>query len=96
MQSYHTSALIISVRIIGPYSVPRLINKPNRCHYITLIVHYSHKLWKSLHLYIYISVLTCRKTIINASTSVPPNASKIAVKKDSDVTVSVSMFELEI
>ena len=36
---------------------------------------------------IYNSVLTCRQHIINSSASAPPNATKIAVKKVSDVVV---------
>ena len=38
-------------------------------------------------IYIYNSVLACRQHIINSSASAPPNATKIAVKKDSDVDV---------
>ena len=40
-----------------------------------------------IHLYIYNSVLTCRPHIINSSASAPPNATKIAVKKSSEVVV---------
>ena len=39
------------------------------------------------HIYIYNSVLTCRQHIINSSASAPPNVTKIAVKKVSDVVV---------
>ena len=39
---------------------------------------------------IYHSVMTCRQTITNSTVSAPPNATKITVKKVSDV--SVSMF----
>ena len=39
------------------------------------------------HIYIYNSVLTCRQNIINSSASAQLNATKIAVKKDSDVDV---------
>ena len=37
----------------------------------------------------YNSVLTCRQTIINSAASAQPNATKIAVKKVSDVNVSM-------
>ena len=39
-------------------------------------------------IYIYNSVLTCRQNIINSSASAPLNATKIAVKKVSDVEMS--------
>ena len=42
---------------------------------------------KTKSIYIYNSVLTCRKNIINSSASAPLNATKIAVKKVSDVDV---------
>ena len=45
-------------------------------------------------IYIYNSVLTCRQHIINSSASVPPNATKIAVKKVSDVVVCMFGPEL--
>ena len=45
-------------------------------------------------IYIYNSVLTCRQHIINSSASVPPNATKIAVKKVSDVDVCMFGPEL--
>ena len=44
-------------------------------------------LYKLFNIYIYNSVLTCRQHIINSSASAPPNATKIAVKKVSDVVV---------
>ena len=40
------------------------------------------------------SVLTCQQTIINSTASAPPNATKIAVKKVSDVNVSMFGPEL--
>ena len=46
------------------------------------------------HIYIYNSVLTCRPHIINSSASAPPNATKIAVKKGSDVVVCMFGPEL--
>ena len=46
------------------------------------------------NIYIYNSVLTCRQHIINSSASAPPNSTKIAMKKDSDV--DVCMFEPEL
>ena len=45
-------------------------------------------------IYIYNSVLTCRQHIINSSASAPPNATKIAVKKVSDVDVCMFGPEL--
>ena len=45
-------------------------------------------------LYIYKTVLTCRQHIINSSASAPPNATKIAVKKVSDVDVCMFGPEL--
>ena len=39
-------------------------------------------------------VLTCRQNIINSSASTPLNATKIAVKKVSDVDVCVFVPEL--
>ena len=45
-------------------------------------------------IYIYNSVLTCQQTIINATASAPPNATKIAVKKVSKVKVSMFGPEL--
>ena len=45
-------------------------------------------------IYIYNSVLTCRQHIINSSASAPLNATKIAVKKDSDVDVCMFGPEL--
>ena len=44
--------------------------------------------------YIYNSVLTCRQHIINSSANAPPNATKIAVKKGSDVVVCMFGPEL--
>ena len=46
-------------------------------------------------IYIYNSVLTCRQHIINSSASAPPNATKIAVKKVSDVDVCMFGPELQ-
>ena len=46
------------------------------------------------NIYIYNSVLTCRQHIINSSASAPPNATKIAVKKVSDVDVCMFGPEL--
>ena len=46
------------------------------------------------NIYIYNSVLTCRKNIINSSASAPLNATKIAVKKVSDVDVCMFGPEL--
>ena len=46
-------------------------------------------------IYIYNSVLTCREHIINSSASAPPNATKIAVKKVSDVDVCMFGPELQ-
>ena len=48
-------------------------------------------------IYIYNSVLTCRQHIIyiNSSASAPPNATKIAVKKGSDVVVCMFGPELK-
>ena len=40
------------------------------------------------------SVLTCRQHIINSSASAPPNATKIAMKKVSDVDVCMFGPEL--
>ena len=48
------------------------------------------------HIYIYNSVLTCRQHIINSSESAPPNATKIAVKKVSDVDVCMFGPELQL
>ena len=45
-------------------------------------------------IYIYNSVLTCRQHIIYSSANVPPNATKIAVKKVSDVDVCMFGPEL--
>ena len=45
-------------------------------------------------IYIYNSVLTCRQHIINSSASAPPNGTKIAVKKVSDVDVCMFGPEL--
>ena len=45
-------------------------------------------------IYIYNSVPTCRQHIINSSASAPPNATKIAVKKVSDVDVRMFGPEL--
>ena len=45
-------------------------------------------------IYIYNSVLTCRQHIINSSASAPANATKIAVKKVSDVNVCMFGPEL--
>ena len=47
--------------------------------------YYIHVVLSSINIYIYNSVLTCRQHIINSSASAPPNATKIAVKKVSDV-----------
>ena len=44
--------------------------------------------------YIYNSVLTCRRNIIHSSASTPLNATKIAVKKISDVDVCMFGPEL--
>ena len=44
--------------------------------------------------YIYNSVLTCRQNIIKSSASAPLNATKIAVKKVSDVDVCMFRPEL--
>ena len=49
--------------------------------------------WKP-QLYIVDSVLTCRQRIINSSASAPLNATKIAVKKVSDVDVFMFGREL--
>ena len=43
---------------------------------------------------VYNSVLTCRQNIMNSSASAPLNATKIAVKKDSDVDVCMFGPEL--
>ena len=48
-----------------------------------------------LLIYIYNSVFTCRQHIINSSASAPPNATKIAVKKFSDVDVCMFRPELQ-
>ena len=45
-------------------------------------------------IYIYNSVLTCRQNIINSSASAPLNATKIDVKKVSDVHVCMFGPEL--
>ena len=45
-------------------------------------------------IYIYNLVLTCRQNIINSSASAPLNATKIAVKKVSDVDVCMFGPEL--
>ena len=45
-------------------------------------------------IYIYNSVLTCRQNIINSSASAPLNATRIAVKKVSDVDVCMFGPEL--
>ena len=49
---------------------------------------------KDYQIYIYNSVLTCRQHIINSFASAPPNATKIAVKKVSDVVVCMFGPEL--
>ena len=55
---------------------------------ITGIMNGNHiQINKCKQIYIYNSVLTCRQHIINASASAPSNATKIAVKKVSDVDV---------
>ena len=56
----------------------------------TLVINYN----KVRVIYIYNSVLTCRQHIINSSASTPPNATKIAVKKVSDVDVCMFGPEL--
>ncbi len=43
----------------------------------------------SIYIYIYISVVTCRQNFINSSVSAHLNAKEIAVKKDSDVNISM-------
>ena len=48
----------------------------------------------AIYIYIYNSVLTCRQHIINSSASAPANATKIAVKKVSDVNVCMFGPEL--
>ena len=50
--------------------------------------------WSHIYIYIYNSVLTCRPHIINSSASAPPNATKIAVKRGSDVVVCMFGPEL--
>ena len=59
-----------------------------------LIVIKLDKCLKKYHIYIYNSVLTCRQNIINSSGSAPLNATKIAVKKVSDVEVCMFGPEL--
>ena len=46
------------------------------------------------NIYIYNSVLTCRQHIIHSSASAPPNATKFATKKVSDVDVCMFGPEL--
>ena len=46
------------------------------------------------YIYIYNSLVTLRHNIITSSASVPLNAKKIAVKKDSDVDLSMFGSEL--
>ena len=47
-----------------------------------------------IYIYIYNSVITLRHNIINSSASVPLNDKKIAVKKDSEVDLSMFGPEL--
>ena len=61
----------------------KLVGKTIRQMLPSYIIYYIHK----RVIYIYNSVLTCRQHIINSSASAPPNATKIAVTKVSDVDV---------
>ena len=66
----------------------------NKLNWNSHINKVTNKISKTVGIYIYNSVLTCRQNIINSSASAPLNATKIAAKKDSDV--GVCMFGPEL
>ena len=70
------------LHLIADHSLTHIVDKPTRNDKTLdlIITNYPS-------IYIYNSVLTCRQHIINSSASVLPNATKIAVKKVSDVDV---------
>ena len=70
--------------------ITRMTYKANYIIQLSLYKHAVH----ITRIYIYNSVLTCRQHIINPSASAPPNATKIAVKKVSDVDVCMFGPEL--